>query len=96
MYLDLWRIYKSPLRGLVSSMTMVCSFKTLHLALKLECPCQDRVLVVLMDLIFRLVKSPELCCFIVDCKRKSHRLDLYRERANQLLEARILRVFVVC
>jgi len=24
MYLDPWRIYKSPLRGLVSSMTMVC------------------------------------------------------------------------
>ena len=93
---DLWRIYKSPLRGLVSSMTMVCSFNALHLALKLKCPCQDRVLVVLMVLIFRLVKLLQLCCFSIDCKRKSHRLDLYRERANQLLEARILAVFVAC
>ena len=56
MYLDLWRIYKNPLGGLASSMTMVCMHRS-WAALGSECPYQDRVLVGLMVLTSRLVEN---------------------------------------
>ena len=53
-------------------------------------PYQVPVLVVLMVLIFRLESTrPELGVVLIVHYTQSQRLDLYHERANHLLEARI-------